>query len=99
AAEPCADRAITGESRTRLSGGVGAAIVRRQHLEILDSGTSIAVVVLDTNIWKLHVIVAHRQMIREGPFRNFSRVAVRTTITISTAAVGLLEKPLIRTLQ
>jgi hypothetical protein len=73
--------------------------MRRQHLEVLNARTSIAVVVLDAHIRELHVFFTHRQPIGHGPFRNLICVAVRTAIAISTAAIGLLEKPLIGTLQ
>jgi hypothetical protein len=73
--------------------------MRRQHFQILDVRTSVAVVVLDAHIGKLHVFITHRQLIRHGPLRNLICVAVRTTTTIPTTTVGGLEEPLIGTLQ
>src|SRR5262249_24166051 len=86
-------------SRTRLRGRVRTAVMRRQDLEILDGRASIAVVVLDAHIRKLHVVLDHRELVRRRPCRDLIGVPIGPAIRIATAAVGRLQEPLTVTLQ
>jgi hypothetical protein len=75
------------------------AVVRCRDLYILDACTPVAVVVLDTHVWKLNVPVVKRKRTLARPPFNLLTVAIRPPATVSSTPIRVLEKALVVALQ
>jgi hypothetical protein len=90
--------AVTGESRLSAAGGMAATVVVGEDLDVLVTVASLELV-LDAEIGKADVVVAVREVVVAGPFRDFSRVPIGSTVAVGAAAVVFLEKALVLPLE
>src|SRR5437870_1060142 len=94
-ANSAAARSKSCESALRFRGRVSSAIVRCFDLDVFSGSAAVAVVVLDSEIGELHVAVDAGQSIQNGPPFDFVFVTERLTLTVVTASVCFLQKPLV----
>jgi hypothetical protein len=78
---------------------VSAAIVSRDHFEVLVSRAAIAVLVLDARVRETHVTVLVRQVALPSPLSDLMKVSVRPSIAILPALVALVQEPLVVALE
>ena len=90
--------AVTGESSPRAAGGMAAAVVIRDHLDVFVTVSPIELV-LEAEIGKMDRLVEVRQVVLARPLLDFARVPVRSPVTVRTAAVVLLEPLLVLALE
>ena len=64
------DPAESREARLHFAGGVGAAVMERGHLDILDVAAAVRALVLDAEIRELHAIIGHREFVIARPLPN-----------------------------
>jgi hypothetical protein len=97
AAAPTA-AAVTRESRPRAIGGVRAAVVLRQDLDVLIAVAAFELV-LDPEVRKVHAVIEVRQVVLTSPFFDLMRVPIRTPVTVRPTAIVFLEKALVLALE
>jgi hypothetical protein len=78
---------------------MGAAVMRRDDLEVFDLSAPISVLVLDADIRKLDVLVFVRQPVRQRPFPDFVGRAIGPAIAVPLLSIALLEEALVFALQ
>ena len=78
---------------------MGAAVMRRDDLEVFDFSSTISVVVLDAYVRKLNVLILVRQPVCLGPLPNLVGRPVGSPVTISPMTIPLLEEALILALE
>jgi hypothetical protein len=78
---------------------MGAAVMRRDDLEVFDLSAPISVLVLDADIRKLDVLVFVRQPVRQRPFPDLVGRAMRPAIAVALLSIALLEEALVFALQ
>jgi hypothetical protein len=72
-----------------------ASIVRRHHLDV-ERVIAAVDVVLDPDVWELHVpLVIARQVVLDGPRSNLLDLAIGASIAVVAIAIPLLEELLI----
>ena len=81
-----------------MAGGVGAAVVFREQLDVLVVFASVDLV-LDPVVREVDVAVEVRQVVFARPLANLPLVAVRTAVAVGPAAVVFLQELLILALQ
>jgi eukaryotic-like serine/threonine-protein kinase len=78
---------------------VTTAIVQRLDLQILGPQPSVAVLVFDARIGKLHVPVVLWKVVLDGPAMDLFRRSIGTAIAVGSTAIPLLKKLLILALE
>ena len=74
---------------------MGAAVVRREHLDVLGVAPTIRPEELDLEIRKLHSTVGVREIVILSPSTHLIAVAPGPAVAVRPAAVGFLEEHLI----
>ena len=82
----------------RAAGGVSAAVVRREQLDVLVAFAPIDLV-LDAVVGKVHLAVEVRQVVFARPVADLLLVAVRSAVAVGAVAVVLLQELLVLALQ
>jgi hypothetical protein len=82
------------EAGLDAAGGVSAAVVRREQLDVLVAFAPIDLV-LDAVVGKVHLAVEERQVVLSRPVADLVLVAVGPAVAVGAIAVGLLQKLLV----
>lgn len=75
------------------------AIVRRDHLDVLDAVAPVPVVVFDSDIWEMHLVVEVRQAAVARPVLDLLVVTVGSAIAVWPVPIALLEERLVLAFQ
>jgi hypothetical protein len=78
---------------------MGAAVVGRDDLEVVDVSAPVPILVLDTDVWKLDVFVFVWQPMRQCPLANLVGRAIRPAVAVTLLAIALLKEALVLALQ
>lgn len=78
---------------------MGATVVLRYHLDVLEPDVPVRILVLDANVGKMYLVVEVRQVVLTRPGGDLGLATVRSAVTVAIAAIALLEKALVVTLQ
>src|SRR5439155_23098846 len=90
--------AMAAETGSGASGGVRAAVVLREDLDVLMAVTAFELV-LDPEIGEVHAIVEVREVVLTGPPFDLASVPIRAPVTVRPTAVVLLEEALVLPLE
>ncbi len=90
--------AVTRESGPRAIGGVRAAVVLGEDLDILMAVAAVELV-LDPEVRKVQAVIEVRELAFTGPFFDLMRVPIRAPVTIRPTAIVFLEKALVLALE
>ena len=82
-----------------LPAHVGAAVVRREHLDVLDLAPAVRPEVLDLEVRKLDASVGVGELVILRPSANLVAVASGPAVAVGPAAVRLLEEQLVLALR
>src|SRR6185503_9829127 len=93
-----ADTSIAAEAGPRHADGVGAAIVFRDHLDILMMVAAVQLV-LEAEVREVDRLIEVGQVVFVRPPFDFVPVAIRSSVAVGPAAIGLLEPLLILALE
>jgi hypothetical protein len=69
---------------------MGAAIVLRDHLDIVVVPSAIGLLVLDAEVRKVHLVVEIRQVVLECPIADFFPRPIRVAVVVRTVPVTLV---------
>jgi hypothetical protein len=78
---------------------MGAAIVRRDDLDVLALPAAIWLLVLDANVGEVDLVIEVRQVVLVGPIANLIRRAIGMAVVVVVVLVPLVEPPLVLALQ
>ena len=78
---------------------MGAAVMRRDDLQVVDLATAVPVLILDADIWELDVLIFVRQPVRQRPLPHLVGRAIGPAVAITFLAIPLLKEALILALQ
>ena len=87
------------EAGAPLRGGIGAAVVGRHDLDVLDLPLAVRSLVFDANVGKMDVAVDHRKITAGRPLRHVGGVAVGVLFLPAALAFQIVEEPLVVPLQ
>ena len=90
--------AVTRESGSRAIGGVGAAVVLGEDLDILAAVATFEFV-LDPEVREVHAVIEVREVVFAGPFFDLMWVPIRAPVTVRPTAIVFLEKTLVLALE
>ena len=91
--------AIAGESRPRDAGAVGAAIVRRDDLDVLAIPAAIRLLVLDADVREMHLVIEVRQVVFVRPLANLIRGSIGVAVVVVAVLVAFVQPPLVLALE
>ena len=89
---------VDAEAGLGVAGGVSAAVVRREQLDVLVALAAIDLV-LDAVVGEVNLAVEVRQVVFARPVTDLVLVAVRSAVAVGAVAVGLLQELLVLALQ
>jgi hypothetical protein len=78
---------------------MGAAIVRRDDLDVLALPTSVRLLVLDADVGEVDLVIEVRQVVLVRPFANLIRRSIRMAVVVVMVLVALVEPTLVLALQ
>ena len=78
---------------------MGAAVVRRDHLDVFVPRVARGVLVLDAGVGEMDVVVEVRQVVLPSPGGDLLRRAVGSAVAVGAATVALLQEALVVALQ
>jgi hypothetical protein len=78
---------------------VRAAIVNGEHLDVLMTVATIAVFVLDPEVWKMDLVIEVRQVMLHRPEADLILVAIGMTVVVVPLAIVLVQPLLVIPLQ
>jgi len=78
---------------------MSAAIVDGHDLDILVAHSPVELHVLDTQIWKVDLVVEVRQVVVRGPLLDLVCGAIRVSVMVITVPVALVQPSLIVALE
>src|SRR5258705_1823971 len=93
-----ASASVTAKSCARHAGGVGAAIVFGDHLDVFVMVASVQLV-LDTEVGEVDRLIEVRQVVFAGPGFDFSGVSIRSPVAVWPPAIRLLQPLLVLALE
>ena len=93
--EAQAQPAITGEARARHARAMGAAMVRRDDLDVLAFPAANRLLVLDADIGEVDLVIEVRQVVFVHPFANLIGRAIRMAVVVVVVLVPLVEPALV----
>src|SRR5688572_22893952 len=94
-----AQSAIAGESGSRDARAVGAAIVRRDDLDVVSAPPAVRLLILDARVREMHLVIEVRQVVFTCPFANLVRRAIGPSIAVIVVLVALVQPTLIVALE
>src|SRR5262245_25425642 len=89
---------VDAEGGLPAAGGMSAAVVRREQLDVLVAFPTIDFI-LDAVVREVHLAIEVRQLVFTGPIANLVLVAARSAVAVRPVAVVVLEELLVLALQ
>lgn len=78
---------------------MGAAIVRRDDLDVLALPPAIWLLVLNADVGEMDLVIEVRQVVFVCPFANLIRRAIRVAVVVVVVFIALMEPALVLALQ
>ena len=78
---------------------MGAAIVRRDDLDVLALPSAIGLLVLDADVGEMDLVIEVRQVVLVRPFANLIGRAIRMAVVVVVVLVPLVEPALVLALE
>ncbi len=91
---PAGSDDVDPEARLDAAGGMGAAVVRREQLDVFVAFPPIGLV-LDAVVGEMHLAVEVRQLVFASPVPDLVFAAVRATVAVGVMTVGFLQELLV----
>jgi hypothetical protein len=85
---------VDAEAGLPAAGGVSAAVVRREELDVLVKFPSVDLV-LDSVVREMHMVVEVRQIVIARPVANLVLIAAGSAVTVGAVAVVVLQELLV----
>ena len=89
---------VDAEAGLRAAGGVSAAVVRREQLDVLVMFPAIDLV-LDAVVGEMHLAIEVRQVVLARPVADLVLVAAGSAVAVRAVAVVVLQELLVLALQ
>lgn len=78
---------------------MGAAVMLGHHFDVLAAHVPVDVLVLDPQVWEMHLLVEAREVVILRSFFNLTGIAIRPSITVGSVTISFLEEPLVLAFQ